>query len=842
MLPADSPPPDAVRSDSVRSDSVRSDSVRSDSVRSDATGRSPALPVAVAVAVGIAADAAFHLPRLLALGAAAFLVVLLPLTAGRLARGYRVALLLTLFGLLGVAGHHAAWHDRGPQSLTRLLKADSQLVRLTGIIASSPQIDRRRETGRTAAWLVEDRSRCVLNVTAVSTDAGTLPLSGRVQLAVTGHLLHVGVGDQIEAVGWLARPEPPPNPGGFDWAMSLRRQQIDAGFYCGHPDAVHLLNQPPTGLPQSIGAVREALAYRFAEHLSGANAPVGAAMILGERAGLSDATRDAYIASGAMHILAISGLHVGLLALLLVWLGRVVGAPQTAVAVGVVLVALAYALLTGLRPPVLRATVFLAVYAVAVVVARRGSLLNTAAVTSLGFLLCDPPLLFDPGAQLSFLAIFGMCWAMRLRITPRPMPGAALRWRMLHRLTTMQTLALGIWVFTTPALAAYFQIISPVGFLLNVVLIPLATAVLWTGYGFLGVALLAPRLAGPLGAAFDLGLSAVNALVEAAAAWNLGHIATPGPPVWWLVGCYGWLAVTLVWPRLLGRPLRAVCVLLVWMAAGLGIACLPPAPTDHLQVTVLSVGHGGATLLLFPNGTTALYDCGSMDDDRHAAETVWRAVRAAGRTRIDVAFLSHADLDHCNNAAALLQRGPVGAIGVGRSFLDLDQNVVAQVLSAAAAQHVPVRLLAAGDRLAFDPAVAVTVLHPPDRGPARQGTAEDDNANSLVLQLKIAGRTVLLTGDLEGSGQADLMAAVPAGRVDVLLAPHHGGLKANTPSFAAWAAPRIVAVSAGRAVNTAAVTAIYADATRICLTPRDGAVTVQLHTDGRLNVETARDK
>jgi competence protein ComEC len=275
---------------------------------------------------------------------------------------------------------------------------------------------------------------------------------------------------------------------------------------------------------------------------------------------------------------------------------------------------------------------------------------------------------------------------------------------------------------------------------------------------------------------------------------------------------------------------RSLSVLLAWCVVGLIAGVTPsPRPDAALRVTVLDVGHGGA-VLVESGGRRLLFDCGSMEDDRRVAESVWRAVRGDGGPAVETVLLSHADLDHCNNLPALLRTGPVGGVAMPRSFLDLDQRVVRDACDAMRVAGVRTRLVAAGDVFRLGPDVTATVLHPPDRPPAA-----DDNANSAVLRVSCAGRTILITGDLEGAGQAEVFEREPAGGCDVLIAPHHGGLKANTPEFAAWARPRDVIVSCSDRVNAKALTEVYPQA-RLHLTPRTGAVTVTIGAGGTVAV------
>ncbi len=803
----------------------------------ETAGRCPCLPVVAAFAAGIVADHTWHLPRALVFAMAGILLVSLAL-GRRASRALRVASLLLLVATLGAASHHTAWSDRGTDSVARLLRAENRLVRLTGTVATHPAVERRRDAGRKAAWPLDDRTRVIVECESVVSDSSDVPrrLTGQIQLTTAGHLIGIGVGDRIEITGWLGRPGRARNPGGFDAERYLRLRRVDAFLYADHPDAVRHLAVSGFRPIRAINRLREHVGYQFAEHLSHENAAIGAAMILGDRSAIPVEVRDAYVASGAMHILAISGLHVGILAACVLVGLRLLHVSTSTAAITVAAIVWLYAALTNFGPPVVRASVFFTIWALGTVLLRRTSLLNVATVTALLLLLWNPLLLFDVGAQLSFLAVLGMSWSRQMFPAAKQLltysEESSRITKVARPIISAQILGFGIWLFTAPLIAAEFQIVSPVGFLLNVVLLPLATAVMWAGYAFFGACLAVPIAAGPPGMLFDLGLSGVNWLVITAGEWNLGHFATSSPPTWWLCGFYSLLFVGLVRPRWFGRRLRAGSVLLVWGACGLVVGWIPTAADEpELRVVVLDVGHGGAILIEAANGRTLLFDCGSMEDDRRAADAVWREMRERGRISLDAAVISHADLDHCNNAPALLRGGPVGSLLVARSFLDFEQRVVEETCEAAREARVPIRLIAAGDRLSLDPNVSISTLHPPDRPPG-----DDDNANSIVLRIEFAGRTLLLTGDLEGSGQEEVMAEHATRSYDVVIAPHHGGLKANTPRFSEWSNPREVVVSCGDRVNATALSGIY-PASQLHFTSRTGAVIVEFDADGAVSIE-----
>jgi competence protein ComEC len=249
-----------------------------------------------------------------------------------------------------------------------------------------------------------------------------------------------------------------------------------------------------------------------------------------------------------------------------------------------------------------------------------------------------------------------------------------------------------------------------------------------------------------------------------------------------------------------------------------------------MRCTFLAVGHGGCVVLETPDDRTLLYDAGAITGPectrRQIAPFLWQR----GIHRIDEVFLSHADLDHFNGLTELLERFPVGQVTCTPTFSEKNAEGVRFTLAELERRGIAVRIVSAGDRLSSGD-VTMEVLHPPPSGP--EG---NENARSLVLAIRHAGRTILLTGDLEGAGSQRVL-ELPAQPVDVLLAPHHGSVKANPKALAEWCQPQVVISSQGPNDSTAANKSYTPGGALYLTTAAQGAVTVRTRRGGMV-VET----
>jgi competence protein ComEC len=252
---------------------------------------------------------------------------------------------------------------------------------------------------------------------------------------------------------------------------------------------------------------------------------------------------------------------------------------------------------------------------------------------------------------------------------------------------------------------------------------------------------------------------------------------------------------------------------------------------EELRFSFLPVGHGGSILVECPSGEIILYDCGSFGDGERAANAVLAAMSTRGLSRIDALLISHADSDHYGGVIPLIERVPIGMVGMPRGFLDFEQTEVESTCDAIARAGSPMRILAADDALQVDADMTLRVLHPPD------GFDDDlDNAESLVVLIVYAGRRVLLTGDLEGSGFESVSREPLGGPIDVFQSPHHGSLDANTPQVRDWADPVWMVVCAGRDADIEGLSATFTQTT-VLSTATSGTVTVTIDSEGDIDVD-----
>lgn len=576
-------------------------------------------------------------------------------------------------------------------------------------------------------------------------------------------------GDRLRFEGRYHPPGTGRNPG----ESGSRR-----GSLWVHPARpAELIRQGPPGVCRLRDRLAQHLAQLLQRRLEPPAAGLCAALLLGRPQELAPATQQLLRDTGAYHFVAVSGFHVALVGAgslrLLRWLRVPVGRAR--------LLALAavggYALLSGARPPVVRATLVFAAWLWTRHRRRPSSLAAPLGAALLALALFDPLQLRAPGLQLSFVAVFGISAAARYRRirSPRGSGHGIQLWEPVAR---VMAVAVAATLATAPLTALHFGTVCPWSPLSSLVAGPLILPLFLGGAAQLVCASLSTELAAGLA-------PPVNGLGRALVGFLKFIDVLPGTPV--PLAAPPPLAVTVLLLALLAlfrrRPAIATgLVAAAWLAAALA------GPARPSGIGVLDVGHGQA-LLLRTGERCDLFDAGGFANQQQGGERLVQALRALHVSRLDGLFLSHLDADHAGHAATILRQFPCRELLV--AYVHRDQAStwaqLAALRAAAKAHGTRLRLLQRGDRIGPH-----EVLWPP-----ANRRFLSSNEGSLVLRVATprAG-TVLLPGDLSGPLLVEL-ARLAGCSSDILVLPHHGNADPNLPAFLQAADPLLAIASRG---------------------------------------------
>lgn len=595
------------------------------------------------------------------------------------------------------------------------------------------------------------------------------------------------------------------NPGGFDRERHLLVARIRA---TGYVRARGVNRRLATGACCRVDRWRGRLSAFVDTHLDGVPAGLVRALAVGDRGGLDGSAWRVLRITGTAHLMAISGLHIGLVAgfvLLLVrrlpGVGRLAGGrPLLVIAAPAALLAASfYALAAGFGLPAQRALLMVAVFTVTAVLRRPAGLGRALVLALVVVLLRDPLAVLAPGFWLSFGAVAWIFYATVGRYGRRG--------RLAALLHLQGVLALGL----LPVSLAGFQqwpLLSP---LANLVAVP------WTGLLAVPLVLLgvvAFPLSTPLAAMLFDAAGAVLALLWALLAWLAAWPAVLWqhalPAVWVLLPVAAGLLLALA-PA--GVPARAAALGLL---APLLLVAPPRPPAGAVWLSVLDVGQGLAAVVRTRHHVL-VYDAGprfASGFDTGAAVVV-PFLRQAGVRRVDRLLVSHSDNDHIGGARSLFEALDTGSILSG---------------TPAAIGWARARACRRGQAWRWD-GVRFEILAP---WRARRG----NNASCVLRVTSAAGQRLLLPGDIEAAVERWLVAEEgEALHSEVLVAPHHGSRTSSTQTFVAAVRPDEVIFAAGHdnrfGFPRPEVVARYrALGARVHATGEEGAVQVRLHARG----------
>ncbi len=340
--------------------------------------------------------------------------------------------------------------------------------------------------------------------------------SGRAMLTVDGHLLGVHSGDVLQVYAEVRRITSPGNPGEMDYAAHARADSRRTSLRASNPDCVTVLQRGSSWtLRRVLDALRRTSQRRLRDHLNFEQTPLAAALLLGSREQLDENRTAAFFRTNTIHFLAISGLHVGILASSLFFALRWGLMPRGATLWAVALATVAYTLLTGAPPSAIRAMILVILVCASLHGNRPVLPFNCLAAAALVILALNPDDLFRTGPQLSFLAVSALAWFRplwtrwrsddpldQLIARSRSTPLRAASWLGRWILRAMMVSAT-VWIVTLPLIMARFHLVAPVAIVLSVVLTPVVAAALLSGFGVLTLGQIARMVDGALERGMD---------------------------------------------------------------------------------------------------------------------------------------------------------------------------------------------------------------------------------------------------------------------------------------------------------------------------------------------------
>lgn len=757
----------------------------------------PLIPFFVAFAGGIFAVHILseHISQLLPILCVAVVVFLICIVfaSGR----FKIACLLIAFFLFGGV------LDQTRHTTSRLLsRARQQKVVLEGVVLGPPQ-------------KLQKTSRIDVRVLHLFWNEEAVPTDEKVRVTIYNHAPKLAPGDLIRFPAKVRAFKNFNNPGKYDYkaAMAVRNFTCAASV----SDGRYIVSMGPGPMPvhrRLTLCIQEPVRRFFRQHLSPENHALYSAMILGDRRNVKSTFREPFNCTGLGHVLAVSGLHVGLVAWAAFWffrwlLSRPYSLPlkmdiRKPTAMLTCLPVCGYVFLAGFQIPAQRAMIMVLVFLLSFLLDREKEFWSTLCLAGLIILAIDPFALFSMSFQLSFSAVMGILWLtppiMRRLSLPAKKDKRHFFVCIYNYIIGLAAVCLAATLFLLPLTVTFFHRIPLVAVPANIMAVPLLG--LWViPLGLLSVVVL-PLSTAAAGWLLQMGAWGLNIMMAIIRFW----------------ADFSWSSIWMVTPNLFETALFYGALFFGfyykgrrWAKAGLlAVVVLALIDTgywlkqvrfnDTLRVTFLDVGQANAALVAFPHGEKMMIDGGGFPGGRFnvgrmvVAPFLWHSKIL----KIDYLVMSHPQSDHMNGLRFIAEN-----FHAKEFWCNGDQVETAsykELMRIIQEKNIKTLLpmdLAGGRRIhgAF-----VEILHPDPQNPLPMGAANSRrlNNNSLVLRISYDGMRFLFPGDLEQAGESALLAkAGDRIQCNVLLSPHHGSGNSSTPDFLQKTRPRVCVISCG---------------------------------------------
>ena len=610
-------------------------------------------------------------------------------------------------------------------------------------------------------------------------------------------------GRRVICTGRISCPESVRNPGGFDYRLYLRGKGIHT--LCNVSRYRFQVLDAEKPLLHGLSLRKGAFLNAADEQMSPEGFSLLAGLLFGEKSYIREDVYEGFRNNGMGHIFAVSGLHVGLLYGVLLKLTR--GRRRDISLLLMLTVILTYAALANFSISVLRASAMAVTAMLASPLRRRYDLTSAASAAALVLMTARPLQLFDSGFQLSFVAAYSLGVAMPFVQLKIKELADRRRKAWISSVGSVLGPCAVVQVAMAPLLAYHFLLFAPVGFLINPPALLLAGLLLPVGllmfllslasgvacwFGTMGVFLSEVMFSALAGMAE--GLASVLLRLSALARAIPGGGMCPAPPLGLLLLFYVifFLYFSEIGFILMRRGKRKVFALLATFcltsAVVLPFACgltasLIPWRYHTPLVTFLDVGQGDC-IHIRDGKINILVDGGGSFYSNVGTKILEPYLLKNGITGIDLAFITHADLDHRKGIQELSQRMAIDTLVLSDPYKG-DPEAFDDILRRDTVYVSQGDFLAVGSRLSF------RILSPEKQVP--EGL--NDNGLSLVMMLNHSGLDILLTGDLEKAGESNLK-NIPT--CDILKVAHHGSAGSTSPDFLNAASPAYAAISCGK--------------------------------------------
>lgn len=688
------------------------------------------------------------------------------------------ALTLVLLGIL-----HTKSSEFLPGNHISNFTDSGKNISLTGIVVNYPE--KRLE-----------RYNLFLATEAIILAEDTLQVSGNILLSLDGELQLPAYSDRLLISGKLRAARDKRNPGEFDYRKYLQAQGLFGVMSVKRAKQLQILSSGHGDwfFREIISPAKKYVDEFIAHSLPPEESAFLHGLLIGERGEMTNELKSAFSKAGVIHILAVSGLHVGFIIMVLMAVGGLLRVPYTARVLLTILGLIFFAYLTNLKPPVVRASIMGALILFGTVLERKTNFFNSLALAAMIILVTNPLELFQPGFQLSFFAVASIVYFYpKLKSVP-PFSfvySKSFKLAPLRYFVDLFLVSLTAFLGTLPFTVLYFNRIPNYSLFANLLVIPLTFMGLANGIMAAVVNLVWPALADLYIQTAWLSLHLIIRFVEWISALPGAFTEVYQISNFWIFVYAGGLLILF---NLNSQRVRNFAVIYILIIANLWIWQKAFEEEKSFEITFIDVGQGDAILLNFFDEHHILIDAGMrnpyFDNGRRVVAPF---LKRHGIHKLDAVVLSHADSDHLGGFPYILRNFEIGE--VWDNGLTKDTRVFREYTHLIDSLHIPHRILRTGDIITDFAPVQIFVMHPSD-----DFINHGYSANDASLSLKISyGEIDFMTlGDIEKNGERYMSRFGDLLQSEILKVSHHGSTTSSSEEFLDFVKPYLSVISVGQ--------------------------------------------
>ncbi len=598
------------------------------------------------------------------------------------------------------------------------------------------------------------------------------------------------VGKWIWSSGFLELPQTAGNPRGFDYKLYLRSVGIHLIMQV-QPERISLSEEPVNRFTHELASFRHSFEENLLQRIGEKQTGLAMAMLFGDKSGLEEGTYESFQRNGTAHILSVSGLHVGFLYSLLAFL--MAGKRKPISNLIILLILMVYGLLSGFCPSVTRALLMIGIHILSKVLCRPYDLLSSTGISAMILLTINPYSLFHIGFQLSFLAVILMGWMFP--IIRRTMP----KGHLLSFLLPIPVLQAAMIPYT----AFLFNYVSLGAFVANFGVVFFSGVLIPAGM----LAMIATQLPESffefVAIFMEICIRCVVWCNDMTFAGGKTCMDVISPTVFALIVFYG---LFFFFFSETGRILwiRKKINIITWvLIAVIAIACFLDWKTDvgfdRANAVFVDVGQGDCLHIRTPSGKNLLIDGGGKESFDVGKRVLKPYLLKNGVKKIDLAIVTHLDIDHYEGIRSLAADGLVESLGLYVGNRLIEKQIVED--TGLAQNHLI--YLHQGDRIQVDSFVWLEILYPEQK--LRQVyeseiQANDENPRSLVIRVHLGKYRILMTGDIDTQIEDEMIAAHNSWELEaeILKIGHHGSKYSTSDTFLMTVNPNIAVFLTGK--------------------------------------------